>query len=909
MIGLRVLACHAVSSAPAVAAGTALRAPPPGTPLPECAGTPHPLGCSGAFEAARRWINASKPIREAHTAEARLRVLMQQAVEGPLDGDPSKLSEMPPVRERQRAEGHKIDGPGGLKTDQVAAKYLAPLSSGVTLFGESRPVAGCAAAAAVRVALHFPAKLQQNGMSNNINRCSVGRSNSSRLCCAASRQGAKVYVWGESDSLVVGGLLQLLSGSLNGGTPCGVFYLAGLGPSKLLRRCNLLDMLPHTRIRGFREAVELILSSTCDLLQRCIRCEVGLPLGKGPPDFNGVEGGIPVGASCTASKPDWGETESPMLPTTTAPDTIPTSVKRGTGDGRTDGAQESLGELSDPFTLSANKRGPYLRQRGEPEPAVLKERSRAALPLGGGVGSEVHVLVSGGVDSAVSLLLMREWGFRAKPVFLKVWAPEAAQLKGQLRSQHHEGTLAVAAAAAAAAAACPWREDAESAAAVAAAAGLPLEVFPMQQQYWDRVIATFIEGARSGLTLNPDWSCNSLVKFGAFAQTLGDVDSPIVSGHYARIQMDGGTPRLLRGRDLAKDQSYFLSGLSTQQLSRSLFPVGALLKSQVRKLAADWHLPSSQRPDSQGLCFLGPLPVGQFLMHLLGEKEGPIFHFPSGALVGRHKGLWAFTAGQQKGVLPLLDPRLCRRCVGAGGVPPTLSGPWSVVGKVPEANALFVVSKEEERAAEDCVRILATEARDSPKCSGGPLLEAATKTDRRALLALALRQLRTCLRVDNVRWFKGEAPPEFAASAAAHGTPFRSDGSIVAAVAASMVAAAREGAPVLVAKPANDTLIKDTNEGVGLVVQVRHSAGFHGVAKHKFKVLWASEGPSQERLSGSSSCFSVPHEAELLLEEPDIGLAPGQIAAFYRGEECVGSARISPLQGLPVLKGILDKGN
>ncbi|CDJ32292.1 tRNA methyltransferase domain-containing protein, putative [Eimeria mitis] len=268
--------------------------------------------------------------------------------------------------------------------------------------------------------------------------------------------------------------------------------------------------------------------------------------------------------------------------------------------------------------------------------------------------------------------------------------------------------------------------------------------------------------------------------------------------------------------------------------------------------------------------------------------------------------------GQQKGVLPLLDPRLCRRCRGAAGGPPTLSGPWSVVGKVPEANALFVVSKEEERAAEDCVRTLVSDAVDSHKCHDG-LLEAAAKVDRRALLALKLRQLRTCLRVDNIRWLRGETPPEFAASMAAQGTSFRSEGSVAAAVAANAVAAAKEGDPVLVGNPPNGALKKDANENFGLIVQVRHSAGFHGVAKHRFKVLWSSKGPSHDlsgRLSGNSSQFSASHEdAELLLEEPDVGLAPGQIAAFYRGDECIGSARISALQGLPVLKGILEKGN
>lgn len=298
-------------------------------------------------------------------------------------------------------------------------------------------------------------------------------------------------------------------------------------------------------------------------------------------------------------------------------------------------------------------------------------------------------------------------------------------------------------------------------------------------------------------------------------------------------------------------------------------------------------------------------------MHLLGEKEGPIFHFPSGALVGHHKGLWAFTAGQQKGVLPLLDPRLCRRCVGAAGGPPTLSGPWSVVGKVPEANALFVISKEEERAAEECVRNLSVAARSSRKCSGGSLLEAAAKTDRRALLALRLRQLRTCLRVENIRWFREEAPSEFAGSIAAPETSYRD--SVAAAVAADAVAAASEGDPVLLGKPANGNSKKDANQNLRLVVQVRHSAGFHGVAKHKFKILWTSKCPSQGRLgrlSGDSSCSSASHnDAELLLEQPDVGLAPGQIAAFYRGDECVGSARISSLQGLPVLKAILGMAN
>ena len=328
----------------------------------------------------------------------------------------------------------------------------------------------------------------------------MSSSSSSRLCCAAGRQGAKVYVWGESDSLLVGGFLQLLSRSLSGGSPCGASFLAAAGPTRLLRRCRLLDLLPYTRIRGFRGAVELIWRSTCDLLGQCTSCEAALSLGKGLRHFDGAGKGSHVDA--IASNHGCAGTESTKAATAIAATAVPMAPPAptaptaflGAGGASTVCSQGPLGDMPDPLTLPVEGRGQHLRQHEGT--AVLMERSHAALPLGGGVGSEAHVLVSGGVDSAVSLFLMREWGFRPKPVFLKVWAPEATQLKEQVYSQAHQGRLAVAAAAAAAAAACPWREDAEMAAAVAAAAGLPLEVVPMQQQYWDRVITTFLEGAR-----------------------------------------------------------------------------------------------------------------------------------------------------------------------------------------------------------------------------------------------------------------------------------------------------------------------------------------------------------------------------------------------------------------------------
>lgn len=502
MTNARLLACRAAEAASAASAVPSPSVPPPAISRTEYAYPQYPLGCTGVFEASRRWMNASRPLREAPTAEARLRVLMQQAVEGPPNNDPSKFREMPPLSEVHRATELRAVPSGALETAAAtpAAAFVSRLSSGVTLFDMTRPVSGCAAMASVRVALHFPPKDQLKITASRMDHCTMSSSSSSRLCCAAGRQGAKVYVWGESDSLLVGGFLQLLSRSLSGGSPCGASFLAAAGPTRLLRRCRLLDLLPYTRIRGFRGAVELIWRSTCDLLGQCTSCEAALSLGKGLRHFDGAGKGSHVDA--IASNHGCAGTESTKAATAIAATAVPMAPPAptaptaflGAGGASTVCSQGPLGDMPDPLTLPVEGRGQHLRQHEGT--AVLMERSHAALPLGGGVGSEAHVLVSGGVDSAVSLFLMREWGFRPKPVFLKVWAPEATQLKEQVYSQAHQGRLAVAAAAAAAAAACPWREDAEMAAAVAAAAGLPLEVVPMQQQYWDRVITTFLEGAR-----------------------------------------------------------------------------------------------------------------------------------------------------------------------------------------------------------------------------------------------------------------------------------------------------------------------------------------------------------------------------------------------------------------------------
>ncbi|OEH77018.1 tRNA methyltransferase domain-containing protein [Cyclospora cayetanensis] len=887
---------------------------PPVSELPEntslctCTGLSIPSVGPDAVGGARRWLSISRALRRAPTAESRLKLLMQLSLErshGTPDGhsERSRLcrpSETPgSTLQRNTSQGTNIVAAPSSATNATAA-VESPL---LTLADSWRPVNGCAASAFVRVSLHLPATFGYTRRNTSM---------SHPLCCTAAREGVRVHIQTKSDSLVVGGLLYMLSRGLSGGPPCGVWALETLGPTQLLQRSSLVGLLPDTRVKGLRAALQVLAESTRDLLQQLFvdkepsSCEVseGAALVWGPKSIAAVKA---VQASASTERlPD--ATYAPIRAAKRRTEEVPEGKNSLVGASLRY-SQLPLGD-SDPSDVGVPPLGPPTSlMTHDVATAALSEQSRRSLPVAGGAGDEVHVLVSGGVDSSVSLMLLREWGFRPKPVFLKVWAPEAAQLKLQLQGLQEqqlqqEGTVAAAAAAAAAATACPWRADVEAASLASAAAGLALEVVPMQQEYWERVITAFLEGARSGLTLNPDWSCNRLVKFGAFMEALGDTEGKIASGHYARVCMQQGVPRLLRGSDGAKDQSYFLSGLTLHQLSRVLFPVGPLLKTQVRRIALRWRLPSAQRPDSQGLCFLGPLAVGPFLSHILGDKGGPVMHYPSGTLIGRHRGLWGFTAGQQKGVVPLLDPVLCRRCRGASGGPPTLSGPWSVVGKDPEANALFVVSREEEEAAEAHVRAVAAGSREH---KGLALLEGAAKGDRRAFLAIKLRQLRTHLRVDSIQWIGGIPPPEFVAASSqvnSQNWPRPFTGNAAAADAASRAAAAaRKGLAILSGRPPGGAQGGPPGENADLIVQVRHSAGFVGVAKHKFKILSATEG----RLGVSRSLGEYSAEAELLLDEPDVGLAPGQVAVFYRGDECLGSGRISPHQGISFLREALNK--
>jgi tRNA-specific 2-thiouridylase len=271
---------------------------------------------------------------------------------------------------------------------------------------------------------------------------------------------------------------------------------------------------------------------------------------------------------------------------------------------------------------------------------------------------KVAVLLSGGVDSSVALKLLQEEGHRVSAFYLKVWLADDPLGFGD----------------------CPWQEDMAYAEALCRQLQVPLKVLPMQQEYYARVVSYALEELRGGFTPSPDLFCNRFVKFGAFLDRIGTEFERVATGHYARLQRGQGAILLERSPDRIKDQTYFLSHLDRGQLERALFPVGQMTKAEVRALARQYCLPTQDRPDSQGLCFLGRIDYRQFLRHFLGERPGPIVERDSGRLLGEHKGHWYHTIGQRAGL-------------GLSG------GPWYVVAKDPQANRI-VVSHRHRLAAQ-----------------------------------------------------------------------------------------------------------------------------------------------------------------------------------------------------------------
>ncbi len=267
----------------------------------------------------------------------------------------------------------------------------------------------------------------------------------------------------------------------------------------------------------------------------------------------------------------------------------------------------------------------------------------------------IFVGMSGGVDSSVTAHLLLQQGYTVIGVFMKNWS-------GRLDTK--QGTFDFP---------CSSQADFESARQTAGHLGIPLYTFDFEAEYRQRVIEYFVSEIERGRTPNPDIMCNKEIKFKVFLDKCLSLGADkIATGHYARVfKTDDGAYLLNKGRDETKDQSYFLATLGQEQLSKTLFPIGELQKSEVRKIAQEIHLPNANRPDSQGICFVGEIDVNQFIKALVGENPGDIIT-QDGQVIGQHRGIYFHTIGQRKGL-------------GIGG-----GIPYFVVEKRLETNQLVV---------------------------------------------------------------------------------------------------------------------------------------------------------------------------------------------------------------------------
>lgn len=273
----------------------------------------------------------------------------------------------------------------------------------------------------------------------------------------------------------------------------------------------------------------------------------------------------------------------------------------------------------------------------------------------------VIVGLSGGVDSSVAALLLKEQGYDVVGVFMKNW-----------EEKDENGV-------------CTATADREDALRVADKLGIPCYTVNFTKEYMDRVFSYFLDEYRRLRTPNPDILCNTEIKFKAFLEFAMGLEADfLATGHYARLsgQGEGERLRLLRAADMGKDQTYFLAGLTQDKLRRVLFPIGGLLKSEVRELARKAGLATAEKKDSTGVCFIGERNFKEFLMNFLPAQPGEIVDL-TGRRLGRHDGLMYYTLGQRKGL-------------GIGGKDFGSGESWFVVGKDMERNLLIVQQGEHE---------------------------------------------------------------------------------------------------------------------------------------------------------------------------------------------------------------------
>lgn len=274
----------------------------------------------------------------------------------------------------------------------------------------------------------------------------------------------------------------------------------------------------------------------------------------------------------------------------------------------------------------------------------------------------VVVGLSGGVDSSVAAALLLEQGYDVIGLFMRNW--DSTTNNDLLGNPTASDDI------------CPQEIDYQDAEDVAKKLGIPIYRVDFIKEYWDNVFTYFLDEYRKGRTPNPDILCNKYIKFDAFIEHATRFNPDYIAmGHYARV-VHGDHPTMLRGIDNNKDQTYFLSQLTEDQLSTTLFPVGALTKQEVRDLANKYDLPTKNKKDSTGICFIGERDFAKFLHNYLPSQPGNMVT-EDGQVIATHDGLMYYTIGQRKGL-------------GIGGSQEFGNEPWFVIGKRLATNELIV---------------------------------------------------------------------------------------------------------------------------------------------------------------------------------------------------------------------------
>ena len=259
---------------------------------------------------------------------------------------------------------------------------------------------------------------------------------------------------------------------------------------------------------------------------------------------------------------------------------------------------------------------------------------------------KVAALISGGVDSAVSVHRLLEEGHDLHLFYIRIGLDTS------------EGD-------------CSAEEDIEMCSYIARKYNLPFDVVSLHEEYWENVMEYALRTVRQGLTPNPDIMCNKMIKFGYFEKRWGHEFDKTATGHYASTTIIGDTTYLSTAVDPVKDQTDFLARIDYDQLCHLMFPIGRIPKAEVREIAIRTQMPNAYRKDSQGICFLGKINYNDFIRRHLGEKKGAIIELETGKKLGEHKGFWFHTIGQRKGL-------------GLSG------GPWYVVKKNIHDNVIYV---------------------------------------------------------------------------------------------------------------------------------------------------------------------------------------------------------------------------